>query len=360
MVKIQEKQAAVVLPDLSPPLISGALGRHLVRARLLFQVFRRVYAQHRSILGSVQQMRALAAKNREHHQTGLMGKVAKVDGRYYWRLYSPGAPSVAARKIFDYEIALASGKQPADHLRLLMVGITKKCPLQCEHCYEWDNLNQREVLSRQDLVDIVQKFQQSGTSILWFGGGEPMMRLDDMIHVLEQAEATTDFWVVTSGYRLDEAAAARLKEAGLTGVVVSIDHHLPEQHNAFRHHPNAFAWAVQACENARKAGLVTALSLCATREFTTEDNLRQYMEMARRLGAAFVQLLEPKAVGHYAGRDVKLLPSQLELLEKLFLEYNTSPAFRDYPIVDYIEFAYRRVGCMGRGARKLYVDTNGN
>lgn len=360
MVSIQEKQSSVVLPDLPSPVMTSRLECQMIRAKLFFRLFKRIYSQNRSIPGSIRMLSSLIGKHRQHFDTALMKKIVKVNGRYFWHLFAPGAPSEAARKVFDYEISHALGLRQTDHLRLLMFAITKKCPMQCEHCFEWENLNHKEVLSRQNIEDIVQKFQRSGVSILWFGGGEPMLRLDDMVHVLEHADNSTDFWVVTSGFQLDATAAGRLKKAGLTGVVVSLDHHLQEEHNRFRNHPKAFHWAVQACEEAKNAGLVTALSLCATRRFTTESNFRQYMELAKSLGVAFVQLLEPKAIGHYAGQDVALFSSQIELLEKLYLEYNTSPAFASYPIVDYIEYSYRRVGCRGRGERKLYVDTNGN
>ena len=360
MVFSSAKQVTTALPDLPSPVVGNNLRLGLMRFKFMCRILNGLYANHRSIWLSFQRLRDLATRHREHFHSGLMQKMVEVDGRFFWHLHSPGAPSAASRRVFDYELAQISGEAHVAYLRLLIMSITKKCPLQCEHCYEWNYMHAKEVLTREDILGIVEKFQQYGTGIVWLAGGEPMVRLKDIVVLLEHARHDTDFWVVTSGYRLDAAAARKLKASGLTGVVISLDHYLPDKHNAFRGHPEAFAWAIRACEKAKNAGLVTALSLCATREFTTEDNFRQYMKLARRLGISFVQLLEPKAMGRYAGRDVDLSPEQVSLLEKLYIEYNTSPLFHAYPIIDYVEFGQRRTGCTGRGERKLYVDSDGN
>ncbi|MCC6726475.1 MAG: radical SAM protein, partial [Saprospiraceae bacterium] len=360
MVVAKEKRVEVQVPSLPSPIISNRLERRIVQARFMVRLFKRVYAKCGNLATTFRQCKELKEKHRQFFNTELLGKIAQVEGRHFWHLIAPGFPSRAARQVLDFEVNRMQVGQPQDSLRFLMFAITKKCAMHCEHCYEWDNLNQKEVLTRQDLVHIVQKFQKTGVGVIWFGGGEPMLRLHDMVHVLENSDDSSDFWVVTSGFQLNEQAANQLKAAGLTGAIISLDHYDPAQHNHFRGHEEAYYWAIHACENAKQAGLVTALSLCATREFTTEENIRQYMELAKRLGVAFVQVLEPKAVGHYTGKAVGLSLEQIALLEALYLEYNTAAAFKDYPIIDYVNIHYRRAGCGGGGERSLYIDTNGN
>ncbi len=83
------------------------------------------------------------------------------------------------------------------------------------------------------------------------------------------------------------------------------------------------------------------------------------MELARDWGAAFVQILEPKAAGRYKGKDVALSSQQIAILERLTLEYNTSAAYRTYPIVEYPDALSRRIGCSAAGHRYLYINSNG-
>ncbi len=287
-------------------------------------------------------------------------KVAKVGKRYFWHLGVAGFPSEASLRVHGNEVSrFISGQQPTG-LRSLLFAITKKCPMNCEHCFEWDNLNQQEELSTANLVQIVLKYQEYGTSQIMFSGGEPMLRVNDICEVLKTAQSGTDFWIISSGLGLNLERAHRLKKVGLTGVMISLDHFEANKHNEFRGFENAYDSAIQAVINANQAGLVTTLSLCATKDFTTAENLAAYMNLAKSLGVSFVQILEPRASGRYKGKEVELGKEEILLLEKTYIEYNTTPAYVDFPIVNYLGYHQRRVGCFGAGNRFFYIDTDGD
>ncbi|MBK7408275.1 MAG: radical SAM protein [Saprospirales bacterium] len=294
------------LEALPSPIITDSWKRRRLLVRFFTRLAGRIVRETGSIPRTIQVLRALRARHHEARAFNLFGKLAEVEGRVFWHLASGGAPSAAAQKVIGQEISRILYPDKPVGLRVLMLAITKKCPLSCEHCYEGDYLQGEEVLSRADLQEIIRQYQEAGTPVIWLGGGEPMVRIRDVRFLLRHAAPGTDFWIVTSGYRLNEQTAKGLKADGLTGVVVSLDHFDATMHNRFRGSDRAFDWAVQACISAKKAGLVTAVSICATREFTTEDNFRKYMDLAKQLGVAFVQLLEPKASGRYAGKDVAL------------------------------------------------------
>jgi len=139
--------------------------------------------------------------------------------------------------------------------------------MRCEHCFEWDNLNQRETFTREQLVQIVDLYQRQGVNQIHFAGGEPLARLRDLIEVIVFARAKSDCYVVTSGFNLTWENALPLKIAGCKGVIVSIDHYLADRHDRFRHHAGIFDQAVAGVRASVEAGMVTAVSVCATREF---------------------------------------------------------------------------------------------
>jgi len=232
--------------------------------------------------------------------------------------------------------------------------------MQCEHCFEWDNLNIRERLSFSDVCSITEKLIAYGVGQIHLGGGEPMMRYSEMLSLLKLYSSHTGFWIVTSGYQLTKERALELKAAGLTGVCVSIDHHDEQKHNEFRHYSNIFKMAREATAVAHEAGLVTALSLCATKEFISSENLDAYMGMAKELHVSFVQLLEPRAVGHYEGKDVHLSADKKLLLEQLFLKMNYNNSYKKYPMVIYHEYYKSTLGCRGGGAGAFYIDPLAN
>ncbi|MEP6467237.1 MAG: hypothetical protein ABJB05_13090 [Parafilimonas sp.] len=116
----------------------------------------------------------------------------------------------------------------------------------------------------------------------------------------------------------------------------------------------------KAVANARTQKLVVCLSLCATNEFISENNLVQYAELAKHWGVSFIQLLEPKAVGHYAGKDVYLDKDKISLLEDFYATYNYNKAYVDYPSIVYHGFYSRRIGCGAGGKHYVYIDTGGD
>jgi molybdenum cofactor biosynthesis enzyme MoaA len=288
-------------------------------------------------------------------------KLALAGGKYYWDMYTPGYPS----KQFD-EAMLAEMNRiipfggRANRFSNVFLSITKKCTLKCEHCFEWNALNRQEQLSLADIRKMVHQFQSMGTGQIQLAGAEPMMRVGEIAQILEGTSHKSEFWILTSGINLTPENAVMLKRNGLVGVVVSLDHHDRNQHNTFRGNKRSFEWVERAVQNSLKAGLVTALSVCATREFVTHSNLHKYISLARAFGVSFVQILEPRAVGHYEGCDVSLSKEQERLLETFMQSVNFGPSHSDYPIVSYHGYHQRRIGCFASGNRNLYVDTDGD
>ncbi|WP_345121084.1 radical SAM protein [Hymenobacter antarcticus] len=351
----------VALPTLPPTVLTSRLRRglltglfHLVEARLLWR-FMRTPARVRLAIERVNELK------RVYYGELRVRKIARVAGRYYREYQTPGWPGAA----YDAYVAttvnrLVPFRGDAETLNLVFLAITKKCPLACEHCFEWDALNQKESLTRDDIRAMVAAFQARHVTQIFFSGGEPMLRVNDLVAVVADARPGTDFWVITSGFNFTRENAGRLRQAGFTGVTISLDHHEPARHNAFRGSPQAYENAVRAAAHAHEAGLVVNLSLCATQEFTTEANLMAYARLARQLGVTFIQILEPRAVGHYAGKPVDLSPAQLTLLEAFYVALNFGPQYLDWPLVHYYGYHQRRMGCGGAADRFLYVDTDGD
>ncbi|MEO1031873.1 MAG: radical SAM protein [Bacteroidota bacterium] len=288
-------------------------------------------------------------------------KMVIIDGKYYMGLYTPGFNNEIYKRFISSELNLFK-KNSVIPLRFnhVYVAVTKKCPLQCDHCYAWEMLNQKEQLSPEDLKSIIDKLQRLGTAQVHLTGGEPLIKPDLLLSLLRSAENTTNFWINTSGYKLTTDRARALKEAGLTGLFISLDHFEAEAHNVFRKYKDAFYWATEGAKNAIRNGLVVAFSLCLRNDFVTEENLMTYMELAKELKVPFVQFLEPRDVGHYSGKDVSLSIEKIKLLESFYERMNFSDLHLDFPIINYHGYYQRRQGCYAGGNRSMYIDTDGN
>ncbi len=352
--------APLVIPRLPSSIVKNPWELKLLRLRVVWDFIQISRERHGNLWSAVKAIRQLKKKYRQIFGEDFISKVMKVDGRYFWRMGGPGFPSEASHRMHANEVNRVFPRSPYSGQRTIIMAITKRCPLNCEHCSEWHHLSSTEAVTVEEWIQVVRTFQQFGTTQIMLSGGEPMVRVKDIYKLLDSVGGDTEFWVITSGVGFRARQARELKAHGLTGVMVSIDDHREAGHDRFRGYSGAFRAAISALVEARKAGLVTTMSLCATKEYTTRENLEAYLQLARQLGVAFVQLLEPRAVGRYAGLDVDLSAEQLALLEEMYHLYNNHPDYSDFPIVDYLGYHQRRVGCFGGGNRFFYIDTDGD
>ena len=288
-------------------------------------------------------------------------KLAKAGGKYLWNMNAPVWPSVAFDRFFQLtaERLHAGERFEGESVRFVMLSITKKCAMSCEHCFEWDEINKKDTLDLDTLKKIVSKYQRLGASQFLLGGGEPMARFPDLLEIVKHGSKLSDFWISTSGIHFTAERASRLKAAGLRGAAFSLDHFDAESNNRFRGHRRAFDFIEKGMLNAHRAGLATALSLCTTRSFITRENLMRYAELARSWGAGFIQLLEPRAVGRYAGKDVLLGEEHYAILDDFYLAANNNRGYESLPRIIHTSYNQRRLGCEGAGLYSIMIDTDG-
>lgn len=313
-----------------------------------------------SFFKALKATQGLIAFKKSVNGSNRIRKCIRANGKYYFGLYAAGFPSKAFNRFIQTELnrVIPHGKK-VNRLELLHLAITNKCPLKCEHCFEWNNLNKPDVFTTDELRKLIRLFQKEGCSQIHFTGGEPLVRMAVLESLLNNARDESDCWVLSSGHNLTRENAWRIKRSGATGVVISLDHFDAEAHNNFRGFSGAFANALHAVENARAEKLITALSVCVTREFVTEKNLARYASLAKDCGVSFVQLLEPKPVGHYEAKNVSLTKEQIALLDKFYIEINFNKQYDEYPLFIYHGYYQRKIGCMSAGNWGLYIDSAG-
>lgn len=344
---------------LPTPMIYGSR-KKIIKTCIWINIFLCALYVKKSPLKAFRVLKKLKEIRNNSRENYSLLKYAKGGNKYYYTFYAPGWPSRAFSKYISNNIRKLDNPSSQTILDTILFAITKKCGYQCEHCFEWDALNKPETLGRDNILSVIDSFGKLGVTQVQLSGGEPLNRFDDIIYILQHTKRTTEVWLFTSGYHLTEERAASLKKEGLTGVSISLDHWIPELHNTFRGKKNAFEWVEKAVANARKENLVVCLSLCATNEFINKKNLFQYAELAKCWGISFIQILEPKSVGHYAGKDVCLDENKISLLEEFYTTYNYNKAYVDYPSIVYHGFYSRRIGCGAGGKHYVYIDTDGD
>ncbi len=178
---------------------------------------------------------------------------------------------------------MADTKAPA--LQVVAWETTRRCPMRCRHCRgsARDEVHDGE-LDADEGKKVIDAVAATGCRMLIFTGGEPLTR-PDLYPLLEHAGARgLRTALAACGPSLDEAAANRLRKAGVARISVSLDGHTAEAHDRFRGVDGAFAATLEGLDNARRAGLPFQVNTTVTR--SNVEFLPRILERAIRLGAA--------------------------------------------------------------------------
>ncbi len=304
-------------------------------------------------------LRTLIIERLNIHENAGEIKAVKSESKYYWSVNIPGWPSEIFNH-FIYNEFLRLHSPQNSNLQTIIFGITNICPLNCIHCYESDNISEKNSLSLEELKMVMEKIRNNGIKHIQFSGGEPLSRFDDMIELMSDSGKACDFWINTSGFGLTQGKAVIMKQYGMTGAIISLDDWDETRHNAMRKNIKSFYWVQEASRNCSEAGIIVCLSICPVREFVSEENLNRFYLLAKELGAGFIRIIEPRKAGRFAGKDILLDEEQIDIIDKFVISRNNDPAYAEYPILQFPGHSQRKSGCLGAGNRYLYIDSNGD
>ena len=316
---------------------------------------------YRSVFRGVHVGKKLKLLFRDVFGSDFYPKVVKVGRHYYGFPYTPAWGTEAYKRDLRTHLHDAMIHQQ-DYARLLVVlfSITHQCPLRCEHCFEWDNLNQQGQLTLEELEHCIVKIQSQGAISIHLSGGEPMLRINEIMPLVKKYSKASAFWLLTSGILINHKKAKEMKESGISIVSLSLDHYMAEEHDRFRGMKGSFKQVMKAAKHCIDNDIYCMLNVCINKEKVNRDFLLKYMDLAKDMGVACVQILEPRSIGHYKGKKVELGQKEIDLLESFYLEMNNSKEFMDYPIIVYHGYQQRRVGCFSAGKYNVYIDANGD
>jgi MoaA/NifB/PqqE/SkfB family radical SAM enzyme len=99
--------------------------------------------------------------------------------------------------------------------------LTRRCNARCDYCNHWQEQRQTEQ-TIEDFVRVVARFRPFSVTIC---GGEPFMRRDAMeiIAAVRAVPGWRYLSIITNGWFLDEARAARLQATGIDQINVSLN-----------------------------------------------------------------------------------------------------------------------------------------
>lgn len=190
----------------------------------------------------------------------------------------------------------------------LLAELTYLCPLKCPYCSNPLELARyREELSTEEWLRVLREAAELGVIHIHFSGGEPLARAD-LEEIIREARRLELYSNLSTGATLaDEARLARLREAGLDALQISVLDVEPESNDRLAG-AASFEKKKAAARAAKRLGFPLTLNIVLHRQ--NLDRIGRIIAMAEEWGADKLELAHTQYVGWaFRNRDA-LLPTR--------------------------------------------------
>ena len=174
--------------------------------------------------------------------------------------------------------------RPINYLR---VSITDRCNLRCTYCMPAEGvklLDHRDILSFEEIVEVIREAVAMGITKVRITGGEPLVRkgVISLIEKIATIQGITDFGLTTNGILLS-TFAADLADAGLHRINISLDTVDPEKFSQITRGGN-IQQVFEGIDAAKKAGLTPIKINCVVRNSSDEPDAKGVREFCLKQG----------------------------------------------------------------------------
>jgi radical SAM protein with 4Fe4S-binding SPASM domain len=186
---------------------------------------------------------------------------------------------------FYLKLAYSQEAQTSEQFVPLVMSwnVTRECNMKCSHCYI--NATEKKLdneLTTQEAKNLMDQICQVSKPLLILSGGEPLLR-SDIFELIEYGSSKgLKIGLGSNGSLIDDDVAAKLKAAGIATVSISLDSHIPAQHDEFRGVVGAWEKAVNACKALRKNNVLVQVNTTLTHE--NYDQIDDIMSLAEEIG----------------------------------------------------------------------------
>ena len=201
-------------------------------------------------------------------------------------------------------------------LRWLFFEITNRCNLRCRHC--GSNCTGKGQALTADEVEAVLRSAAPEAPMVCLTGGEPMLH-PDFFGIAGRVHRLGFGWGMTTNATLiDNAAAQRLRKAGMSTVSVSLDG-MERSHDELRRRDGAWRLALCGLEALQKAGFEPQVTTVVHRGNFGE--LEPLYEMLRGMGIRSWRPINVEPIGRACeSGDMMLSPAQFRELLRYIRE----------------------------------------
>ncbi len=177
-------------------------------------------------------------------------------------------------------------------LFLLAINLTRRCNLNCSHCYldaetlQHGSEGELTTTEVEQLLD--QVAERSTDTMVVLTGGEPLLRKDLEQLVAHGSRLGLSIVIGTNGVLLNEKRVQALKAAGAMGAGISVDSLDPGFHDRFRGCPGSWEKTLAGMDACRKHGLPFQVHFSITEGNAAE--LEGMIDFTKSVGAHLLNI----------------------------------------------------------------------
>ncbi len=171
-----------------------------------------------------------------------------------------------------------------DYLR---ISVTDRCNLRCVYCMPEEGVElmpREEILSYDEIVDVVKEGVSRGITKIRLTGGEPLVRKDivELVQRITDVKGVKDLSMTTNGILLSKFAG-KLKAAGLHRVNISLDTLSPNRYAEITRGGN-IEQVFEGIDAAKKAGLSPIKINCVVFKSSDEKEAQEVAHYCKKNG----------------------------------------------------------------------------
>lgn len=205
-------------------------------------------------------------------------------------------------------------------IEYLRISVTDKCNLRCVYCMPVEGLpwlRREEILTYEEIAEIVRVLAGMGLRRVRLTGGEPLVRRDlpALVELIAATPGIEDIALSTNAVLLGELAGP-LRSAGVRRVNISLDSLRPERVDAIARRPGSYARIMEGIDAAERAGLAPIKVNCVVMRGRNDDELADFARITRDR-PWHVRFIEVMPLGENLDISAQEFVSAFEILDRL-------------------------------------------
>ncbi|HET6231046.1 MAG TPA: GTP 3',8-cyclase MoaA [Longimicrobiaceae bacterium] len=202
-------------------------------------------------------------------------------------------------------------------IEYLRISVTDKCNLRCVYCMPEEGLpwlKREEILSYEEIAQIVRVMAGVGLRRVRITGGEPLVRRDlpALVRQIKAVPGIDDIALSTNAVLLHELAD-ELRDAGVDRVNVSLDSLRPERVDAISRRAGSADAIFRGLEAAERAGFSPIKVNCVVMRGRNDDEVADFAAITRER-PWHIRFIEVMPTGENLGVQAEEFVSADEIL----------------------------------------------